>query len=336
MKMRKHWLMLSAGVLMVMAMTIAACTTMSEQRASTLKLPVPVQGAQYVGSETCADCHEELVASFSGSIHDRILAKETAIGMKGCETCHGPASVHADSEDPSKIIRFEGMDPGMASAVCLRCHSDGEQMDWAGTSHPMNDISCLNCHKIHNPPVAENSLEKPEPDLCYECHAQERAQMYYPSHHPVKEGKMTCSDCHANHGSMVNNLKTDERINDLCLNCHARFQGPFVFEHSPVSDDCMICHNPHGTVADNLLKTNEPYLCLQCHEPHFHAGRTSTGNVPMKDPYGNIIQPSQYNSGNSRVWSQAYATKCTQCHAQVHGSDLPSQTVPGQGRSLTR
>ena len=334
--MKRNWLLLGAGLLMVLALTITACTTLSDQRASVLKLPVPVEGAQFAGSEACADCHEELMATFAGSIHDRILAKETAIGMKGCETCHGPASLHMDSEDPEQIITFESLDAGTASAVCLRCHSDGAHFDWAGTSHPMNDVGCLSCHKIHNPPVAKNSLEKAEPELCYECHALERAKMYYPSHHPVKEGKMVCSDCHANHGSMVNNLKTDERLNDLCLSCHARYQGPFVFEHSPVSDDCMICHDPHGTVSNNLKKANEPYLCLQCHEPHFHAGRTATAKVPLKDPYGNMIQPEDYNSGDKNVWSQAYATKCTQCHSQVHGSDLPSQTVPGQGGSLTR
>ena len=171
MNMKKQWLLLGAGLLMALAMTITACTTLSDQRASVLKLPVPVTGAQFVGSEACADCHEELVATFSGSIHDRILAKETAIGMKGCETCHGPASLHVDSEDPAQIIAFENLDAGTTSAVCLRCHSDGEHFDWAGTSHPMNDVGCLSCHKIHNPPVAKNSLEKAEPELCYECHA---------------------------------------------------------------------------------------------------------------------------------------------------------------------
>ncbi|NIA19872.1 MAG: cytochrome C, partial [Xanthomonadaceae bacterium] len=109
-----------------------------------------------------------------------------------------------------------------------------------------------------------------------------------------------------------------------------------VFEHAPVMEDCTICHDPHGTVANNLKKQNEPYLCLQCHEPHFHAGRTSTSTGPMKDPYGNIIPPDQYNSGDRSIWAKAYASKCTQCHSQVHGSDLPAQTVPGQGRSLTR
>ena len=36
-------------------------------------------------------------------------------------------------------------------------------------------------------------------------------------------------------------------------------------------EDCMMCHTPHGSVADNLLIANEPTLCLNCHAMHFHA-----------------------------------------------------------------
>lgn len=146
---------------------------------------------------------------------------------------------------------------------------------------------------------------------------------------------MVCSDCHANHGSMVKNLKTDERLNDLCLNCHTRYQGPFVFEHAPVSDDCTICHDPHGTVANNLKIQNEPYLCLQCHEPHFHSGR-SGGAASVNGTSLSAEQLASHPDAQMMSWGQAYATKCTQCHVQIHGSDLPSQSVPGQGRGLTR
>jgi len=51
---------------------------------------------------------------------------------------------------------------------------------------------------------------------------------------------------------------------------------------------------------------------------------------------GNPVDADATFSGDKTLWAKAYATKCTQCHAQVHGSDLPSQTVPGQGRALTR
>jgi DmsE family decaheme c-type cytochrome len=143
-------------------------------------------------------------------------------------------------------------------------------------------------------------------------------------------------------------LKTDERVNDLCLECHTRYQGPFVFEHAPVSESCLECHEPHGTVANNLLKQNEPFLCLQCHEAHFHAnreakvglvtefkpGKTITGTM---DAYEDPMTPHHIQGRSSHHdWPQGMLTKCTTCHQSVHGSDLPSQTGAGHGAALTR
>ena len=51
-----------------------------------------------------------------------------------------------------------------------------------------------------------------------------------------------------------------------------------------------------------------------------------------RDTYPDGMVPNIGPSG----FRQAFATKCTQCHTQVHGSDLPSQTVPGLGGGLTR
>jgi len=112
---------------------------------------------------------------------------------------------------------------------------------------------------------------------------------------------------------------------------------------------------PHGAVANNLLTQNEPFLCLQCHEMHFHAGlegeETDTGlwYIPAYDPAVPIRgrDPSDrpgptFPDGLLPIpnglagYKMAYVTKCTQCHVEVHGSDSPSQTVPSQGRGLMR
>jgi DmsE family decaheme c-type cytochrome len=202
-------------------------------------------------------------------------------------------------------------------------------------------VACTECHKIHENKTRNLVAEKKETDLCNKSHQDVMAQMYLMSHHPVKEGKMTCSDCHNPHGSQCMDegmLRTDERLNDLCLTCHTRYQGPFVFEHDPVVENCLMCHEPHGTVANNLLQQQEPFLCLQCHEAHFHAGRASNnydaspipakGQPAIQDP-GRKIQPTEFG------FQKSFMTKCTQCHQQVHGSDMPSQTVTS-GHGLTR
>lgn len=246
---------------------------------------------------------------------------------KGCESCHGFGSLHSEEGDLEKIISFKAISKDEVAAICLKCHTSGTLMDWQGSEHAFSNVSCTDCHRAH---IQERRLlSRPEPRLCNDCHQDILVKTLYPSHHPIKEGKMVCSDCHQAHGSFLKNLKTEERLNDLCFECHSSKQGPFTFEHEPVVESCAICHDAHGTVANNLLIQNEPFLCLQCHQFHFHAGKIGDTGT-FTDIYGRAIESHQ------KSWKMAYTTKCTQCHFQIHGSDLPSQSVPGQGKALTR
>ena len=68
-----------------------------------------------------------------------------------------------------------------------------------------------------------------------------------------------------------------ETMNLLCYRCHAEKQGPFAYEHPPVTQDCAICHEPHGTVANNLLRQPTTFLCLRCHAGHRSANRPLDG-----------------------------------------------------------
>ena len=295
-----------------------------------------IEGAASVGTEACADCHEEICKPFEKTIHGRIAPFETAGLGTGCETCHGGGSLHVESEDPADIIRLTELTSAQQSKVCLDCHT---RFHWAGSEHYLNNVGCLQCHKIHTP-VDNKLLVKSEPEGCYACHIDIQAKVQYPSHHPIREGKIGCSDCHDPHGTMVGSLKTDERLNDLCLRCHASKQGPFIFEHAPVVEDCTICHAAHGTIANNLLKQNEPFICLQCHEFHFHAAKIGWDETldgsPPDTYYTPGKNPEAHNLSTRNSFKRAWTTKCTQCHSRIHGSDLPSHAVPGQGKALTR
>lgn len=319
--------------------------------------PAPGYGEGARGSpvapEVCATCHDAVAQQFQHSVHARLAEHETRgkKDLRGCQACHGAGSAHAESADPEKIFSFKKAEARAATAVCLDCHRDHTGADWASSEHALAGMSCNDCHRIHqsrrsfavgqqalpglrmiheNAPPPRYSLNKPEPQLCLECHKDMTARMMMTSRHPVREGKMKCSSCHQPHGSPIRQLRTEERVNDLCLKCHTAKQGPFVFEHPPVVENCLTCHEPHGTVANNLLRQNEPFLCLQCHEAHFHVGRSGqTGTLTL--PSGGSTNPY-----GERGWRTAFGTKCSQCHSQIHGSDLPGQSVPGRGRSLIR
>ncbi len=322
--------------LLPLLLFLGACAT-GAIREKQLTLPV-IDGATVVGQETCQECHEGMGAG----VHSRLAEFEYMGGTRGCEACHGGGSLHVGAADNGQIIKFGELRPEESAAVCAKCHSDGKLMDWTHSEHALSDVACTDCHAIHG--GGKTALKQQDPKLCYSCHQEQMAKGNFPSHHPIKEGKMTCGDCHNPHGE----LNTEERTNDLCLNCHSRYQGPFVFGHAPVEEDCTICHDPHGSVANNMLVQNEPFLCLQCHEGHFHILRkgfdpatgayTPAGTVRGGITIGaSAVDPARVDAANphgAEGWQMSFGTKCTTCHDVVHGSDFPSQ--PLNGGALTR
>lgn len=278
-------------------------------------------------NEMCADCHDEVTEAFETTPHGTYFAHGEE---HGCESCHGNGMAHVESGgDPEQIINPANTDQFSAQALCLNCHQGHQFDDWAFSAHNSSDVSCSDCHTIHG--SFEQSVKKPSPQLCYDCHSDIRAKTFMPSHHPIREGGIGCEDCHGVHGGS-GRLTLNSSSRELCLGCHAEKEGPFMYEHAPVNEDCNLCHTPHGSVADNLLTVQEPTLCLNCHPMHFHAGvEASDGEWPA-------VNADLGRSGTSHPdsWKEGMLTKCTQCHSEVHGSDLPSQAISTSGKSLTR
>lgn len=306
-----------------------------------LLLPTGVFGQSiddYAGTETCLDCHDDLAASISHTVHGTLKDYEYPGIAEGCESCHGPGAKHADSEEAADIF-LPSAEMGLDGVGnCLECHKTGHTIDWEMSAHAQADVSCVSCHKVHGSNKHLLACDT-EQNICFSCHEETKGQFQMPSHHPLREGFMTCSSCHDAHGGEWAGTLANETSRDACLSCHTEHVGPYIFEHSPVMEDCAICHNPHGAVANNLLVQNEPFLCLQCHQPHFHsilAGYTGDYSTPDgvigTDPsYDGLSGHSEYDS-----MKRVMLTKCTQCHQSVHGTDLPSQSITGQGRALNR
>jgi DmsE family decaheme c-type cytochrome len=314
--------------------------------------------ATWVGWETCSECHDELAAGFEYTVHGRLASWELYGQGRGCEACHGPGSLHADSGDPELIQSFSVMDTEASTAACLTCHEGRTAMEWAGGTHAMAGVACADCHSFHQPrqvlastvptgamvrylttasrhaaaPAPGNSAGQVPSETCLACHTDVRAKFEYTSHHPLVEGYMDCASCHLADGSIHGDSMVLDRVTEACRSCHPSHEGPWVFEHAPVEEDCLICHNPHGSVADNLLVQNEPFVCLQCHEQHFHAARLGAENPIPNHPTGGYIP----NANGKLGFMAAFNTKCTSCHPAIHGSDLPSLSVPGQGKALVR
>ncbi len=145
-----------------------------------------------------------------------------------------------------------------------------------------------------------------QPDTCFQCHKDRRAQMFMSSHMPMGEGKIVCSDCHAPHGSTTEALLNKASVNNVCYTCHAEKRGPFLFEHEPVRENCLNCHDPHGSINQYSLKVPRPRLCNEC-----HSIMESTN-----------VNHSAFSNGAS----------CQNCHIQIHGSNSPQGALSAAAR----
>ena len=266
----------------------------------------PQERAGEVGAGMCADCHYEMAQSMAATIHGRLGAHELDPDRL-CEACHGPGSAHADSEGETPIRhRFQGAAAERdVAATCARCHRGGQSLEWPASAHAASGVLCTECHDVKEPYRAAGRAESNA--LCATCHADQSALFDLPSHHPLREGYVACADCHNPHGAEEMMLRYDN-VNDLCFSCHADKAGPFLYEHEPVVEDCLICHSAKGGVNNNLLRMSEATLCLRCHAGH-------------EDTHPRL---------NSPELRAGYLTRCTRCHGRIHGSDLPGFAGPSR------
>ncbi len=273
------------------------------------------------GDAKCTACHDDSSAPQLLGIGKTMHGTRADGRTPTCTSCHGDSKGHAEpagaQAKPDVIYGRKAASPAaVQNESCLSCHQkDSKRHLWAGSIHDVRDVACASCHNIHR--GTDKVLDKlTQPEVCYACHAGQRIKAGKPWHHPVIEGKMTCSDCHNAHGSAGPMLMKRDTVVETCYTCHAEKRGPFVHDHPPVTENCGICHEVHGTTAENLLKTRQPFLCQTCHTPHGpFPPAVATGKTPQ--------QPGWWN-GSTITQGRG----CTNCHTEIHGSNNPSLTAP--------
>jgi DmsE family decaheme c-type cytochrome len=325
------------SLLILLMIILAGCETLKTSRPiipikEYEKMIVGRLDAQYVGTQNCLSAchyHDEIRRNFEASTMGVQLTRKSGMPVVNCESCHGPGSLAIEGITPEKVeedakegkqtacnyktfIDIKNLPPQAQSLICLQCHTANATFNlhnWNANTHAVNDVSCIDCHSICKT-FKKGSFDltvrpRDTADMCYSCHQEIKAAFALPSRHPVPEQNIFCTDCHDPHGTFNDKLLKKATVKEVCTQCHAEKEGPYVFEHADVTEDCRTCHSPHGSANNNLLLLKEPFLCLQCHSGHV---TTNTSSAELKG---------------------AFYTRCTDCHSNIHGTDLPSASGRG-------
>jgi predicted CXXCH cytochrome family protein len=204
-----------------LAVILLSCST-----TNTILAPPSIPGAEFVGSEECATCHESITKDFRTATHARLKANGENAKNMGCESCHGPGSLHVKSGGAAKTI----INPRKSPETCFQCHLEVRAKFQLPHHHPVPEgrIGCADCHNPHKgSAIKGGGTSLPQ---------------------SVKGGGLALLS-----------------QNETCFQCHSAQQGPFVFEHEATREGCIVCHSPHGSVNQRMLNERSSTLCLKCH-----------------------------------------------------------------------
>jgi len=219
-----HWfaalaLTLSAGACVLL---VNSCSTLDRSAV----VPLHIEGATFVGNQSCLDCHANITRVFQASPHARLhLVGGQMPGQTGCESCHGPGSKHIAVGGRGGREKFI-INPGKKPEACFQCHQDVQAEFHLPEHHPVIEgrMNCVQCHDPHG-----QDIMKPKGGLaiaranesCAQCH-REQTKPFMFEHAAMREG---CVSCHNPHGS-INPKMLTVRDSNLCLRCHAQVQRP--------------------------------------------------------------------------------------------------------------
>jgi DmsE family decaheme c-type cytochrome len=259
---------------------------------------IGIQG-DYVGTETCRECHEDQYANYERSIH--FLTEKRDLEIKGCEACHGPGETHVEEGTPDTIFTFRGDVPAAdKTEKCLNCHNkENKNFIFLGSDHMKGSVACSGCHQSHPETGKDKLLTKEGYKLCLSCHQEITPKLALNERHRITEGMVKCTDCHKNH-EQSSRTRLGGFNQEACFKCHTDKQGPYVYEHGAMRvEGCTACHDPHGSVNRHMLTHQRAAeLCFSCH----------------------ILASS---------WHIRFTpdSVCTNCHSTIHGSNLDSHFV---------
>jgi len=271
----------------MLSLKLAGCLILVLGVAGLLMAAKPGVPQDKKDTETCGQCHEDVVKGFLAKPH-------AALGDTSCTACHSGSEQHLKEGGGATIFAFKSTDAtAPKNKTCLKCHA-GSAAQFMSGPHGKASLDCTSCHSIHGGSKA-GLLKGGETKTCNACHPDVVAKFSFNERHRLQEGVLSCSSCHDVHSGAPRE-KLGGFKQQACLKCHVEKGGPFLYEHGASRvEGCTICHEVHGSPNRHMLTMQSvPDLCYSCH----------------------VFTLQWHTQFNEKT------TNCVNCHSTIHGSNL--------------
>lgn len=264
--------------------------------------PPGVDGLSYepptfIGSEACAQCHQELFDVFMQSGHPWILT-EVVDGQP-------PEYPFTETFSPPEGYTWDEI-----SYVVGGYNWKARFLDQDGYLITGEDENATTQYNLENEEldlgdewVAYHAGEENREYSCGECHTTGYTPRGNQNDQPGVIGTwafagVQCEACHGAGSLHANDPVTVDMVVDrdveACSQCHVRgdveevdASGGFISHHEQYEDlfqgkhitiDCVVCHDPHAGVVQ-LQEAEEPATQTQCESCHFEQARNADNEV---------------------------------------------------------
>jgi len=160
---------------------------------------------------------------------------------------------------------------------------------------------------------------------CRTCHEELLAPRVV--HASVRED---CSACHRvtilESGTTMALVEAEPA---LCVMCHDKLsvavEAGLATPHLPVTESCLICHEPHSGEHDHLLSDPPAEVCGQCHDTgdlgEVHGGQltTATNCAACHEPHGSANDAMLAGTHLHRPFADG---SCDGCHREPFGERM--------------
>jgi predicted CXXCH cytochrome family protein len=263
--------------------------------------------------DLCFSCHEEV----KNALNLKFIHQPLADG--NCTGCHDP---HAS--DTKLLLKKKGAD------LCFGCHKENNQK-YDRLHAPYAEGKCLVCHSSHASESQGLLTMSPE-KLCGSCHHQGEIMA---GHQGFPKQSKNCVSCHNPHGGKKKGLLRSTLHNPfskgcsschregqtkveakICLDCHDDVMAGArkLKSHLLIGGGygCLICHTPHASDNQQLLKSSEYELCRSCHADTYTHLKESMTVHPEIEQCSNCHDV--HGSDNVAMLADDGITVCSGCH----------------------